>query len=262
MKTAEQPYKPFYADSVPGREPRVMRARALAVCAGLLMCAGSGLMVPLGIVTAFRARRMYAACATGLSRAILRMYGIRMEVHGAAPWPPGQAIYVSNHTSSLDIFMLVALGLPNTRFFLSGFLRKIVPLGIISTMMGTFFTVPQSNPAERARIFARAARILKRTRESVYLSPEGERVTTGTVGHFNKGAFHLATDLRAPIVPLFLYIPADVDPKRGLDARPGTVHVYVLPAVDTSTWELADLMNNKAAVRDLLVRAKEAHACV
>jgi 1-acyl-sn-glycerol-3-phosphate acyltransferase len=185
-----------------------------------------------------------------------------MEVHGAPPWPQTQTVYVSNHTSTLDIFILVALGMPNTRFFLSGFLRKILPLGIISSMMGTFFTVPQSDPAERARIFARAARVLKRTRESVYLSPEGERVTTGTVGHFNKGAFHLATDLHAPIVPMFICIPPDVDPKRGLDARPGTVQVHVLPAVDTRAWVLADLMANTERVRDVLVRFQESLACV
>ncbi len=159
-----QPYRAFYADSVPGRTPRVFRARALAVCAGLMMCAGAALMLPLGLVTAFRARRLYAACATGISRAVLRLYGIRVRIHGAPPWPSGQAIYVSNHTSTLDIFILVALGLPNTRFFLSGFLRKILPLGIISTMMGTFFTVPQTDPEERARIFARAGRTLERTR--------------------------------------------------------------------------------------------------
>ncbi len=258
----DPPYKAFYADTVPGREPRVWRPRALAACAGLLVCVGAALMIPLGILTAFRARRFYAACATGISRSILRLYGIRMNVHGAPPWPSAQTIYVSNHTSSLDVFMLVALGLPNTRFFLSGFLRKIVPLGIISSMMGTFFTVPQSDPPARARIFAGAARVLKRTRESVYLSPEGVRVMTGTVGHFNKGAFHLATDLHAPIVPMFLYIPPDVDPKRGLDARPGTVHVYVLPAVDTRAWVLADLMENKEHVRGLLVRFQETLACV
>jgi 1-acyl-sn-glycerol-3-phosphate acyltransferase len=261
MNVAEPRYKAFYADSVAGRKPRVFRARALAVCAGLLMCAAAALLVPIGIVTLFRARRLYAACATALSRGILRLYGIRMAVHGAPPWPSAQTIYVSNHTSTLDIFVLVALGLPNARFFLSGFLRKILPLGIISSMMGTFFTVPQSNPAERARIFARAARVLRRTGESVYLSPEGERVTTGTVGHFNKGAFHLATDLHAPIVPMFIDIPPDVDPKRGLDARPGTVHVYVLPAVDTREWVLADLIENKERVRDLLVRFQETLAC-
>jgi 1-acyl-sn-glycerol-3-phosphate acyltransferase len=262
MNAVEPPYKAFYSDSVAGREPRVFRARALAVCAGLLMCAGAALMVPIGILTLFRARRLYAACATALSRGVLRLYGIRMAVHGAPPWPSVQTIYVSNHTSTLDIFILVALGLPNARFFLSGFLRKILPLGIISSMMGTFFTVPQSNPAERARIFARAARVLRRTRESVYLSPEGERVTTGTVGHFNKGAFHLATDLHAPIVPMFLFIPPGVDPKRGLDARPGTVHVYVLPAIDTRAWVLADLIENKEYVRDVLIRFQETLACV
>ncbi len=261
MNVVDPPYKALYADTVEGREPRVFRARTLAACAGLLMCAGAALLVPIGILTAFRARRIYAACATGISRGILRLYGIRMQVHGAPPWPAAQTIYVSNHTSTLDIFILVALGLPNTRFFLSGFLRKIVPLGIISSMMGTFFTVPQSNPAERARIFARAARVLKRTRESVYLSPEGGRETTGMVGHFNKGAFHLATDLHAPIVPMFLYIPPDVDPKRGLDARPGTVHVYVLPAVDTRAWVLADMMKNKEYVRDLLISFQETLAC-
>lgn len=262
MNAVEPPYRAFYADTVPGREPRVWRSRALAVCAGLVLCAGAALMLPLGILTAFRARRLYAACATAMSRGILRLYGIRMQVHGAPPWPSVQTVYVSNHTSSLDIFMLVALGLPDTRFFLSGFLRKIVPLGIISSMMGTFFTVPQSNPAERTRIFARAARVLKRTGESVYLSPEGGRVTTGTVGPFNKGAFHLATDLHAPIVPMLLSIPPEVDPMRGLDARPGTVHVYVLPAVDTRAWVLADLMENKEYVRGLLLRFQETLACV
>jgi 1-acyl-sn-glycerol-3-phosphate acyltransferase len=262
VKVIEPPYKTFYADSVPGREPRVARARALAVCAGLMMCAGAALVFSIGIVTAFRARRLYAACATGISRAILRLYGIRMHVHGAPPWPSVQTVYVSNHTSSLDIFILVALGMPNTRFFLSGFLRKILPLGAISAMMGTFFTVPQSDPAGRVRVFARAARILKRTRESVYLSPEGERITTGTVGHFNKGAFHLATDLHAPIVPMLIVIPPEVDPKRGLDARPGDVHVHVLPAIDTRAWVLADLLQNKAHVRDVIVRFQETLACV
>jgi 1-acyl-sn-glycerol-3-phosphate acyltransferase len=262
MNAGEPGYKAFYADTVAGRQPRVFRTRALAVCAGLLVCAGAALMVPIGILTLFRARRLYAACATALARSILRLYGIRMAVHGAPPWPSTQTIYISNHTSTLDIFILVALGLPNARFFLSGFLRKILPLGIISSMMGTFFTVPQSKPAERTRIFARAARVLRRTGESVYLSPEGGRVTTGTIGHFNKGAFHLATDLHAPIVPMFLFIPPDVDPKRGLDARPGTVHVYVLPAIDTRGWMLAQLVQNTAHVREVFVRFQEMLACV
>lgn len=254
MSVAEPRFRAIYADTVAGREPRVLRARVLAITAGMLLCVGSIVILAIGVVTAFQARRLYAVCATALSRMILWLYGIDLQIHGAPPWPTGQHVYVSNHTSTLDLFVLVALGLPNTRFFLSGFLRRIVPLGIISTMMGTFFTVPQSRPDERHRIFARAARVLRRTGESVYLSPEGERVTTGQVGHFNKGAFHLATDLRAPIVPMFIHIPPEVDPKRGVDARPGTVHVHLMPIVPTRDWTLDDLVANAEHVRDMFVR--------
>jgi 1-acyl-sn-glycerol-3-phosphate acyltransferase len=120
--------------------------------------------------------------------------------------------------------------------------------------MGTFFTVPQSRPAERVRIFQRADRILRRTGESVYLSPEGGRITTGEIGHFNKGAFHLATSLKAPIVPLFFQIPREIDPGRGFDARPGVVHVYVMPVIDTSGWRIEQLHEHKERVRDMFVR--------
>ena len=109
-------------------------------------------------------------------------------------------------------------------------------------MMGTFFTVPQDRPAERTRIFKRAERILRRTGESVYLSPEGARITTGEIGHFNKGAFHLATNLRVPIVPFFIAIPPDVDPGRGIAARPGVIDVTGWGG-KTKTYELEVNLN-------------------
>ena len=175
--------------------------------------------------------------------------------------PRRQTVYISNHSSSLDLFILVALGLPNCRFFLSGFLRKLVPLGIISWMMGTFFTVPQEFPEERRRIFTRAGQTLQRTGESVYLSPEGGRITDGTIGHFNKGAFHLATVLRAPIVPLYFHIPPEIDPGLGLDARPGTVDVYAMAPIYTTEWSEADVVQNKERVRDLFVRTHQEMRC-
>src|SRR5687767_2926319 len=168
-------------------------------------------MLPIGVVTLFQARRLYAAMARAISRGILAIYGVKVRVHGE-PFPRRQTVYISNHTSTLDLFVLVALGLPNCRFFLSGFLRKLVPLGVIATMMGTFFTVPQAFPEQRRRIFTRAGNVLRRTGESVYLSPEGGRITSGEIGHFNKGAFHLATVLRAPIVPMYFRIPREIDP--------------------------------------------------
>jgi 1-acyl-sn-glycerol-3-phosphate acyltransferase len=234
------------------------RARTPAVVAILIISATALLLLPIGLVTAFRARRLYSRIAAGAALAILGLYGVRLRIEPNRSFPTGQVIYISNHSSTLDLFLLVALGLPNCRFFLSGFLRKYVPLGVIAWMMGTFFTVPQTRPDERRRIFQRAEAVLRRTRESVYLSPEGARIATGQIGHFNKGAFHLATNLRAPIVPLYFDIPRASDPGRGFDARPGQVTVYVLPVIDTRNWTIASLEANVAAVRDLYVRRHQA----
>ncbi|MFN0165213.1 MAG: lysophospholipid acyltransferase family protein [Bryobacteraceae bacterium] len=224
----------------------------------LWMALASLVMLAVGIPTLFQARRLYSEWfAKWIGRGVLEIWGVRYVVHQSAPFPSSQTVYISNHTSTLDVFILIGVGLPRARYFLSGFLRKFVPLAIIGYMIRVFWTVLQDRPAERTRIFQRADRILRRTGDSVYLSPEGERVTSGNVGPFNKGAFHLATSLQVPIVPLFIAIPADIDPGRGYAPRSGTVHVYVKPAIDTRDWRLEDLDRNRQAVREMFVRWNE-----
>ena len=129
------------------RPPRPVRAWALLISSGVTITCAALLNLLAAAVTLFQARGLYRRLATMVSRAILRMYGIRIRVHRAGALPRTQTVFVSNHTSSLDLFVLVALGLPRCRFFLSGFLKKLVPLGIISWLLGTFFTVPQDRPA-------------------------------------------------------------------------------------------------------------------
>ncbi len=220
-----------------------------------IMILGSLTMLAVALLTLFRARRLYAdVIAKRMGRIGLWMAGIRVVVHHDEPLPQTQAVYISNHTSTLDLFVLISLGLPNARFFLSGFLRKILPLGLIGYLVGIIWTVPQRFPAKRVKIFQRAERILRRTGESVYLSPEGARITTGKIGHFNKGAFHLATNLGAPIVPFFIDVPKEIDPGMGLDIRPGVVDVYFKPAIPTHHWNIEDLEKNRTKVRDFFVQ--------
>jgi putative phosphoserine phosphatase/1-acylglycerol-3-phosphate O-acyltransferase len=222
------------------------------VAAATVLTAGAVLMLLAALLTLFQARRLYSErIAAPLGKAILAVFGVRYVVHGRDRVPGSQVVYVSNHSSTLDMFVLIALGLPNTRFFLSGYLRKVLPLGLIGYLIGIFWTVDQVHAARRKRIFERAARVLKRTGESVYLSPEGQRVTSGKVGPFNKGAFHLATDLQAPIVPLFIAIPRAIDPGTGLAARPGVVHVHFLAPIDTSGWRIDQVPENRDRVHAL-----------
>ncbi|MEP6733392.1 MAG: lysophospholipid acyltransferase family protein [bacterium] len=225
----------------------------------VIMTAGSLFMLLVAVLTLFMARRLYAeVIGRALGTAILRVWNVGYRVLETAPRPAGQLVYISNHTSTLDIFVLIALALPRTRFFLSGFLRKVVPIGIIGYLIRIFWTVPQEFPEKRTRIFQRADRILRRTQDSVYLSPEGMRVTTGEIGHFNKGSFHLATSLGATIIPLYLAIPNETNPGRGYDAKPGTINVWMLPPIDASTWKVEDVEHNRDRVHDYFVRVHNA----
>jgi putative phosphoserine phosphatase / 1-acylglycerol-3-phosphate O-acyltransferase len=83
------------------------------------------------------------------------------------------------------------------------------------------------------------------------------RVVNGEIGAFNKGAFHLATSLHAQIVPIFIAIPNAVNPGMGYDANPGMTDAYFLPPIDTSSWTLDQIGENRDAVRDLFVRVHD-----
>jgi len=234
-------------------------AFGLRVAAGtVLISVCSLLMLVLAVLTLFRLRRLYSDwLLTPCGRWMLRIWGLHLEVHRHAPYPARQTVFVMNHTSTIDMFAIVALGLPNTRFFLSGFLRKFLPLGLIGYITGIFWTVPQRFPERRVQIFQRACRILARTGESVCLSPEGTRITSGEIGPFNKGAFHLAAALHAPMQPLYIYIPTEINPGKGWNAHPGTIHIHVGEPIDTSAWREDDAATIKEQVRNLFVRWKE-----
>jgi 1-acyl-sn-glycerol-3-phosphate acyltransferase len=218
----------------------------------IVMGVGSLVLLLVGIVTLFQARRLYAeVIVRGMSRIALWLFGVKLVVHRDADLPTVQTVFISNHTSTLDMFVIIALGLPNSRYFLSGFLRKILPLWFIGWMIGVFWTALQKFPERRTQIFQNAEQLLRGTGESVFLTPEGQ-----VTGVFNKGAFHLATNLRAPIVPIYIHIANEVDPGPwfggdGLAIRSGAVHVYFGPPIETTQWQLVDLDANRNRIRDM-----------
>lgn len=217
----------------------------------LLASMGALLALPLLLLPpSLRRQSVARGIVTPCSRAILRLWGVRLRLHGAPPWPAGQTVYVSNHTSTLDVFILTALGLPQARYFLSGYLRKVPPVGILGMLSGVFWTASQTFTELRREIFAGAAADLRASGESVFLSPEGERVLGGQVGPFNRGAFHLAISLGADIVPLFIVIPQAIDPGRGLVTGRGTVDVHVFAAIATAGLGVDDVDALRTAVRE------------
>jgi 1-acyl-sn-glycerol-3-phosphate acyltransferase len=185
-------------------------------------------------------------------RLLFKIVGIKVKFPDGEH-PLGQAIYLLNHSSTIDNFLVVAMGLSNTRYFLSRRTYKVIPLTITSLLQGTFYTPSQSDRPARVSCFQRAERILRRTGYSTILSPEGKRVCTGEIGPFNKGAFHLATNLKVPIAPVYFYIPHHVNSWTTFNFKPGNIVVELLPMIDTSNWSLDRLEEQRESVRRVYV---------
>ncbi len=235
-----------------GRIQKRCRTALLYLIGMTLMFVGGLLTVAIAIVTLFQARRFYAEVMIApLAQLALWIVGIRFVVHQDQPLPKTQTVFIANHGSTIDIFLLAAMRLPNARFFLSGFLRtRLPPIGLLGYLAGVFWTVPQSFPERRVKIFERAERVLRQTGESVFLSPEGNIGQMGIISPFNKGAFHLATNLAAPIVPIYIAIPREMDPGWSYNFRPGVVDVYIQSPVSTEEWTLDDLDSNRDKMHD------------
>lgn len=167
---------------------------------------------------------------------ILGLFGISVDARFALPLPERRVVYVSNHSSAVDILVLLNLGLPRSRYFMKRGAWVVPPLAIIAMCVGTFFTVPQTYTHKRRVLFAKACDKLQKTSDSVYLSPEGTRVTTGGVGPFNKGAFHLAAELQIPMVPLYIEVPRKGNTGKSWIMRETIVRVHQLPDIDTADF--------------------------
>lgn len=224
-----------------------------AAAALALVAVGALAMFAFGAATLFTTRRIQAEIlARALGRAVLAACGIRLRIAGD-PRRRGPAIHVSNHATMLDLPIVLALGFPRCRYFLSGYLRRNPPVGAIGALIGVFWTAPHDQTERRRRIFMRAERVLARTGDSVYMTPEGRRVREGGIGEFHRAAVHLATNLRVPIAPLFLEIPAACHPETGLAFARGTATVHALPPIDTAGWTEAEIDRHTADLRRLFV---------
>jgi 1-acyl-sn-glycerol-3-phosphate acyltransferase len=187
------------------------------------------------------------------SRFMLRISGYTIKFPPKDKFPKYQVLYTINHNSFLDIFILTAFGLPDLRFILSESTFKYIPLVISAKAFGTHY-IPQKKHAERRlKFFIRTTEFLKRTNYSIIASAEGVHPHTHTIHPFNKGIFHMAMEAKIPIVPLFIFIPEEINPFEGSYSKTGEIEVIMMDEIDTSDWKLETIWDEIAKVRKVYV---------
>ena len=116
---------------------------------------------------------------------------------------PRPCVIVGNHQSELDVLFLGTIFPPYTSVTAKSSLKLIPFLGWFMALSGTVF-IDRGNRADALKAFQGAAEEMRRERQNVFIFPEGTRSYANgpELGAFKKGAFHLAVQAGADIVPV------------------------------------------------------------
>lgn len=176
----------------------------------------------------------------------------RFEVRGTLPTDPRRPyVVVSNHESFVDILLISHL--PWEMKWLSKVEMFNIP--VVGWLMRLAHDVPLRR-GERDSVVAALAACHDRLRQrvSVMVFPEGTRSASGEIGAFKDGAFRLAIEAGAPILPLAVHGTRTALRKH--DWRLGRSHAYVevLEPIDTAGLTIDDVAALREMARDRIVQ--------
>ncbi|MBI5609198.1 MAG: 1-acyl-sn-glycerol-3-phosphate acyltransferase [Deltaproteobacteria bacterium] len=172
-------------------------------------------------------------------RTTLRIFRVRLAVDAATMAElqrRRRRVLTFNHSSTLDICLMTALWPAACAAVVKREMLHLPLMGQAIAMLD-FVPLDRRNPALAQASLQAAAERMRREDLTVMISPEGTRSPTGALQPFKLGAFHLAAQADAPILPLVLHGVPAVWPRSQWYARPGTVTAQLLPerpAVDAA----------------------------
>ncbi|HEV2782120.1 MAG TPA: lysophospholipid acyltransferase family protein [Actinophytocola sp.] len=201
MSHAWMPTSPCGPHCITGGEPTVGRLRA----AGRLIAAAGVVLRALAVspLMPIVGRRGRAYVARWFFRAVLRAFGIRLAVFGAArlrPVPGRGALVVNNHISWLDIVAINAA--QPMRAQAKSEVRSWPVIGRLADAAGTVYV-----DRERLRLLPAAVAELAevmRAGSMVNVTPEGTSWCGRASGPFRAAAFQAAIDGGVPVIPIAL----------------------------------------------------------
>lgn len=190
-------------------------------------------------------------------RGILWSAGLTVKVEGVENIPKNGALFFFNHTSLLDIPVVVAALPINLRFVAKKELFKIPFFGYAMKTLGTL-PVNRSSHVQAMEMYQQAA---QRVRGGLYiaLAPEGGRQMEHRIGEFKSGPFILAMRTQLPIIPLVINGAGEALPKRSIGLNCGQwkreIGVRVLPTIDVAGYDFDSRKQLKEKVRCAMIQA-------
>ena len=197
-------------------------------------------------------RVVHFYCAAPWARVILWVCGVRVKVKGLENVDINvPRIYMTNHQSYFDIFILLASLPVDFKFLLKQELMKI-PLFGFAMRRARYIGIDRGDPKKAIRSMNEAAERIKNG-ISVLIFPEGTRSFDGELQDYKSGGFHLAIKSGCDIVPVAIINSRNIVPKGSLKINKGTVTLNIGKHIPLTDYSKKDMDQLKARVREAMI---------
>lgn len=184
---------------------------------------------------------------------VFRYGNASLRARGRHHLQPGQAyVFMSNHCSLLDIPAMFGAVPGSLRMVTKEELIRVPLWGYAMKKVG-FIPIDRKNRVKAIRQLE-VAKDMLRQGVSVWISPEGTRARDGKLARFKRGGFHLALDLGAPIIPVWIEGTQGVIAPDQLAAREdGEVEVRFGAPLSTAGLTKDDMDDVMGQVREAML---------
>lgn len=220
----------------------------------MLLVVGTPTVIAFWILN--RKKWLYPFALWG-ARNWLKACGAKVKVTGLENLEENENyVFISNHRSYLDTATLFAY---TTRRIGLVAKKELLKAPVLGQGMGfvNIIAIDRSN-AEKALQSMRKAREVMENGYSFGVFAEGTRAMPGELLPFKKGAFHLALQTQAPIIPVAIKNTDWMMGKKTGVAYSGTIEMVLLPAIETKGVSAEDLpeilRKTRAAVAEELAK--------
>ncbi|XP_023673757.1 1-acyl-sn-glycerol-3-phosphate acyltransferase beta isoform X1 [Paramormyrops kingsleyae] len=186
-----------------------------------------------------------------LVRHVKYFLGLRFEVSGWAHLQTeGPFVIISNHQSSLDVLGMMEI-LPDRCTMIAK--KELVYAGTVGIVcwLGGIVFINRKKTSDAKSVMGQAAQTMLDQKIRLWVFPEGTRNQKGDLLPFKKGAFHLAIQAQAPIVPVVFSSYSNFYLRKEKQFKSGTIRLKILPKIETkglTSDDVATLCDKSYAV--------------
>ncbi len=195
------------------------------------------------------------------SRILLAVAGVRVETGGLEHLrPDAPQVVAANHQSLLDILALFAALPVSLRFVAKAELSRFPVFAGAMRRAGHVF-IDRTDRRQAVEAVRRAGERMRDEGLALAVFPEGTRSEDGRLRRFRRGAFSLAIETGAELVPVAVEGGAELLPRGGRRLRPGTIRIRCAEPVSLAGRDREDrdrvLRRTREAIATMLEGMRE-----